>query len=96
MKSNIRRATLSFTVLTCIAVSRVSGADVNFARQILPILSNKCFTCHGPDAAEDQLRLDSFAAAAKDLGGYRAVNPDLPDESEILVRIALGRRSDAA
>ncbi len=55
---------------------------------MLPILSNKCFVCHGPDAQdEDRVRLDSFAAATRDLGGYRAIDPDDPDNSEILVRI---------
>ena len=61
---------------------------VDFARQILPILSDKCFVCHGPDAKKkDFLRLDSFAGATKDRGGYQAVNPQAPEESEILSRI---------
>ena len=61
---------------------------VDFARQILPILSDRCFVCHGPDAKkEDFLRLDSFAGATKDRDGYQAVNPQSPEESEILARI---------
>ncbi len=64
------------------------GARVNFARDILPVLSNKCFVCHGPDSGdEDQLRLDSFDAATSDRGGYRAIDPDAPEESEILARL---------
>ena len=64
------------------------GARVDFAREILPILSNKCFVCHGPAGQEkDVLRLDSFAAASRDLGGYRAIDPAAPEKSEILVRI---------
>ena len=35
----------------------------------------------------DALRLDSFAAATRDLGGYRAIDPAAPEESELLVRI---------
>ena len=61
---------------------------VDFAREILPILSDKCFVCHGPDVQdEDQLRLDSFAGASSDRGGYRAINPSTPEESELLTRI---------
>ncbi|MCA9216980.1 MAG: PSD1 domain-containing protein [Planctomycetales bacterium] len=60
---------------------------VNFAREVLPILSNKCFVCHGPDADEDNLHLDSFESATQDLGAYKAINPDAPEESQILVRI---------
>ena len=61
---------------------------VDFAREVLPILSNKCFVCHGPDAKkENDLRLDSYAGATKDRKGTRAIDPDQPADSEILVRI---------
>ncbi len=61
---------------------------VSFSRQILPILSNKCFVCHGPDAHDDSLvRLDSFAGATSDLGGYRAIDTANPETSQILLRI---------
>jgi hypothetical protein len=61
---------------------------VDFAREILPVLSNKCFVCHGPDGTDkDVLRLDSFAQATRDLGGYRAIDPAAPQKSEMLARI---------
>jgi hypothetical protein len=61
---------------------------VDFSREILPILSNKCFICHGPDSRkEDLLRLDSFEGATSDLGGYRAVDPSDLAKSEIIARI---------
>ena len=61
---------------------------VDFAREILPVLSEKCFVCHGPDGeAKDELRLDSFEAATREQEGHRAIDPDSPDKSEILVRI---------
>lgn len=70
------------------------GADetskVDFARMILPILSDKCFVCHGPDAAEygdDMLRLDSFEAASSDRDGSQAINPANVDHSLLLNRI---------
>ena len=65
----------------------IKAEELNFAREVLPILSHKCFVCHGPDAKKDELRLDSFAAATVDLGGYRAINPDSPGDSEIISRI---------
>ncbi len=64
------------------------AARIDFARQVLPILSNKCFVCHGPDARDAaDLRLDSEDAATADRGGYRAIDPGKPDASELLARI---------
>ncbi len=65
-----------------------STTSVDFAREILPILSNKCFVCHGPSAEDpDQLRLDTEQAATADRGGYHGVDPDNPSKSELLQRI---------
>src|SRR6478736_4542777 len=54
---------------------------VRFNRDVLPILADKCFACHGPDAAKRQadLRLDREADARKVLGK--------PDASELVRRI---------
>ena len=61
---------------------------VDFSREILPILSNKCFVCHGPDGEnKDVLRLDSFLEATRDLDGYKAIDPKMLEESELLVRL---------
>ena len=73
-----------------IAGSKLFAAEqpVDFAREILPILSNKCFVCHGPDASDDDmLRLDSPEAAMGDRGGYHAIDAASPAESEVLARI---------
>ena len=82
--------TLFFTSLMLMTCSVAFAEDApNFAREVLPILSNKCFVCHGPDGeASDALRLDSFEAATKLLDtGNRAIIPDMPDESSLLLRI---------
>ncbi len=85
---------LRFALLTCTIAGTFAGgmaaADdkISFAREILPILSNKCFVCHGPDIHDDtDLRLDSFEAATADRDGYRAIDPEHPAQSEVLVRI---------
>ena len=63
-------------------------SDVSFSRDVLPILSNKCFICHGPDSQQrSELRLDTPELASSDRGGYRAIDPTSPEESEVLVRI---------
>jgi hypothetical protein len=61
----------------------------SFNRDIQPILSDKCFKCHGPDKAarKSDLRLDVEAGAFADLGGYRAIEPGQPAKSELIRRI---------
>ena len=63
---------------------------VDFSREVLPILSNKCFICHGPDAAEigeNMRRLDSSEAASAVSDNGRAIDQDAPERSLILSRI---------
>ncbi|MFK7910136.1 MAG: PSD1 and planctomycete cytochrome C domain-containing protein [Akkermansiaceae bacterium] len=66
---------------------QLSAEPVDFARQVLPILSDKCFTCHGPDADKDEVRLDSFEGATADLGGYFAIDLKNLAKSELIYRI---------
>lgn len=63
------------------------GPSYNF--QIAPILSDRCYQCHGPDAAnqDSPLRLDTKENALADLGGYAAVVPGDPEASELHRRI---------
>ena len=80
------------TLVGLIVTSAVSTAaeKVVFNRDVRPILSDRCFACHGPDDAkrESGLRLDRAAEATAELsGGTRAIVPGKPDESELLARI---------
>ncbi|MDX1565479.1 MAG: PSD1 and planctomycete cytochrome C domain-containing protein, partial [Phycisphaeraceae bacterium] len=72
-----------------------TAAEVDFTRDIRPILSNLCFACHGPDAAKrkggvrakGRLRLDTRDGATTDHDGFFAIKPGNPDASELILRI---------
>jgi hypothetical protein len=66
----------------------VGAAPVEFNRDIRPILSDRCYTCHGPDKGnrKTQLRFDIEASAKADLGGRFAIVEGDPLKSEIVQR----------
>jgi mono/diheme cytochrome c family protein len=58
------RTTLFLAVL-CLAAGPVQAAEVDFVKDIKPILEKSCVQCHGPKKANSDLRLDSRAAVLK-------------------------------
>ena len=68
-------------------------STVSFNFHIRPILSDKCFKCHGPDVnkRQGQFRLDipdSAFAPLKETKGAFALVPGKPEESELYKRIS--------
>lgn len=71
------------------AVTEAGASSVDFGRDVLPILSNKCFQCHGPDDAtrEADLRLDTPEGIVADLGDHAAIVPGDVSSSELFRRV---------
>lgn len=85
-------ATLAGAVMTSGRERPERPKKIEFNRDVRPILAKSCWACHGPDPEPlkktGNMRLDSFAGATEDRGGYRAVVPGKPEESVLLKRIA--------
>ncbi|MGY8687124.1 MAG: DUF1549 domain-containing protein, partial [Verrucomicrobiales bacterium] len=79
--------TIFFLCSGSLLTAQAADRPLDFGREVLPILSNKCFTCHGPDAKKDALRLDSLEGATSDRGGYKAIDLVAPEKSAVLARL---------
>jgi hypothetical protein len=77
-----------FLAACLVPATRADEPRVEFNRQIRPLLSNRCFRCHGPDARQRKadLRLDLEGAAKGKRDGEPVIIPGKPDDSELIRR----------
>jgi hypothetical protein len=80
-----RSLALTLVLLPC-APPVSSAAEVDYGRDVLPILTAHCFACHGPDAGarKADLRLDTPDRAA---GAGGVIVPGQPARSELITRV---------
>lgn len=88
---NTSPASTATSLLLVVAAALVTPAvalEVEFARDIQPLLARRCYSCHGPETQEAGLRLDDRAAATSALdSGSTAVVPGDAAASELVARI---------
>jgi len=90
---NTQDANAAGAITTTSAGNSAATAKISYNFDIRPILSDKCFKCHGPDAnhREAHLRLDiqdSAYAPLKNTKGAFAIVPGKPERSELLKRVS--------
>jgi len=80
------------SLLSVMLLNAIGGEIIDFDQAISPILSRRCYQCHGPDAQhiKGDLRLDLASAengpfAQRD--GYRIIEAGEPEKSELWLRI---------
>src|SRR5688572_31258619 len=96
----MRTRTIHLTALITLfawLTNSLFAAQVDFLRDVRPILSSHCFKCHGPDETtrKANLRLDVREEALKPAkSGAMAVVPGDVDKSELLKRILASDEDD--
>src|SRR5436190_12538389 len=85
---------LSMLLVGIVAQPVLAQNKVDFAKDVLPILENNCFKCHGADKQKGKLRLDSRDAALKGGKDGPALVAGNADKSEIVRRITLPKTDD--
>ncbi len=94
---------LGFWAVAATTVRLHADDSISYNRDIRPLLSDRCFACHGPDEGkrEANLRLDladdplgpfrkaeSSNSADGTQGNSQAIKPGHPDQSEVWTRIS--------
>jgi hypothetical protein len=88
---------MRFAILALLAFEVLAHAkDVDFSREVLPILSDTCYHCHGPDekAREADLRLDTKEGLYRTEDGVIVVKPGDLKNSELIARITAPDEDD--
>ncbi len=90
----VRRGAIGVVWGACVlAVSAATPATdkIDFNRDVRRILSENCFSCHGPDSkprkSRKVLRLDLPDRAFAEHDGVRAIVPGHPEQSELVRRV---------
>lgn len=79
----------AWILLILMTATSVSSAQVDFAREVLPILSENCFHCHGPEAKSRKagLRLDTKEGAYRTRKEITSIVPGKSSDSEVIRRV---------
>ena len=86
-------------IIFCLTITSLYSAEIKFNRDIRPILSDRCFHCHGPDKNDRKGHIRLDIPDGKD-GAYRirkgsqGIKPGDPENSEVWQRIITDDQDD--
>src|SRR5260370_342538 len=89
----MRAALLLVTVSLAIAQTKLppsANREIDFEKDIQPILSQKCYACHGDDVQQSGLRLDKRQNALRGGDYGPVINPGNSAESKLIRRLVDG------
>lgn len=83
-------AACCYFALVCLPCRPLKAADaavppVNYSEQIKPLLADRCYACHGPDAAQRKANLELHL---REQAIREAIVPGKADQSPLIERIA--------
>lgn len=84
----------AFLPLTLAAASLTAHAEVDFVRQVKPILESTCVHCHGEKQQKGDYRLDTREEAFKLVSGEAMIVPGKPEESKVYTTTILDELDD--
>ena len=95
LMGSMRTLILIAATLAMVANSRVRAENqIDFVRDIQPILQKSCLKCHGAEKPKGQLRLNAQAAALKGGENGAVIVPGQADKSDLYRRITLPADND--
>ena len=80
--------------LVIFTVRSLPAQQVDFSKEVLPVLKANCFKCHGEKKAKAKLRLHTLADVLKGGKNGGAIAPGKSAESLLIKRISLGKDDD--
>ena len=88
LKNPLRNSRLISASLLILLCAPPAFSQVDYSREIRPLLAKRCYSCHGPGEQESGLRVDNETSVKSELeSGEHAIIAGQPDESELIARV---------
>ncbi|HRK33229.1 MAG TPA: PSD1 and planctomycete cytochrome C domain-containing protein [Candidatus Hydrogenedentes bacterium] len=85
----MKYAVLAVVFLSLAAPAQDAPTTIDFAKDVQPILAERCYSCHGPEKQKNGLRLDARDEAMLGGDGGKAIVASDPDNS-LLIKLVSG------